>query len=423
MAISFFYYFYPMLRGLLLYCLFLILFAAAEGQVRDLDYYLQAGMANSPLLKDLNNQRRINSYDSLLIAAGRKPQVSFNGLLYYAPILNGYGYSEAITNGGAIGSQVVLSQDLFRRKSVEAHFSRMGLQNQSLSNSITLTENDIRKSITAQYLAAYAVYSEIGFNTKVLATLREEDTILKRLVQNGVYRQTDYLSFLVETQTQEINLNQLQIDLQKEMSALNLLCGITSDTVYELIRPDIEQKALIRWEQTPFFLRFKYDSLLIRNEKMLLDRSYKPAVRWFGDAGLLSNNPPVIYKNFGVSLGLSMSFPLYDGNKRKLGYDKLNASEETRKHYEDFYKTQYDQQLLQLNEELRKTRAMIPRLQEQAALAGRVIRDSRTLIDQGTLPVTDYVIALRNYMTIQHNLNQYEIKILQIINEINYWKQ
>jgi outer membrane protein TolC len=423
MAISFFYYFYPMVRGLLFLYFFLTLFPVAEGQVRDLDYYLQAGMTNSPLLKDLHNQRRINSYDSLFIAAGRKPQVGFNGLLYYAPILNGYGYSEAITNGGAVGSQVVLSQDLFRRKSVEAQFTGMGLQNQALSNTIALTENDIRKSITAQYLIAYAVYSEIGFTTKVLATLREEDTILKRLVEGGIYRQTDYLSFLVEMQSQEITLNQLQIDLQKETSALNLLCGITSDSVYELIRPDIEQKALIRWEQTTFFLRFKYDSLLIRNEKMLLDRSYKPSVRWFGDAGLLSNNPPEMYKNFGVSLGLSMTFPLYDGNKRKLGFDKLNTLEETRRYYEDFYRTQYDQQLLQLNEELSKTRAMIPRLQEQAVLAARVIRDSRTLIDQGALPVTDYVIALRNYMTIQHNLHQYGIKILQIINEINYWKQ
>jgi outer membrane protein TolC len=413
-----------MQRWIVLLWLYLGVFLSlTDAQIRDLDFYLQQGLSNSPFLKDLSNQRRSNALDSLLITAGRRPQVNFDGLLYYAPVINGYGYSEAITNGGTIGSQVAVFQDIFNSKTLDARFSKIGVQNQAIFNTITLTKNDLEKNITAQYLTAYSINNEISFNTKLLTTLREEEAILKQLVQGGLYKQTDYLTFLLELQTQELTINQLQIEFQRDLSALNILSGITNDTVFELVKPDIEQKALMRWEQSPFFLRFKYDSLLIQNEKVMIDRSYKPAVRWFGDAGLLSNDPPVVYKNFGISLGLSMTFPIYDGDKRKLGYEKLNTSEETRRNYEDYYKMQYDQQLLQLNAELRKTREMMPGLRKQQALAEQVLDQSRTLIDKGELPVTDYVIALKNFMTIQHNLNQYEIKIFQIINEINYWKQ
>jgi outer membrane protein TolC len=83
---------------------------------------------------------------------------------------------------------------------------------------------------------------------------------------------------------------------------------------------------------------------------------------------------------------------------------------------------QYDQQLLQLSEELRKTREMIPRLKDQLNLAESIIRQSKELINNGSMSITDFLMAIRNYIAIQKNLNQYDIKTLQIINEINYWR-
>src|SRR5881296_1474190 len=69
-------------------------------QSRDLNFYLSAAIQNSPLLKDYSNQYQLKRIDSLLILAGRKIIITGTGEILIAPIINGYGYDEAITNEG-----------------------------------------------------------------------------------------------------------------------------------------------------------------------------------------------------------------------------------------------------------------------------------------------------------------------------------
>jgi outer membrane protein TolC len=409
---------YPFITIIFLCCVFHL----TNAQVRTLDYFLQQGISNSPLLKDLNNQIRLNSIDSLLIKARQKPQVNFDGMLYYAPIINGYGYSEAVTNNANLSSLLGVSQNIFNSKTLEARYLNIGIQNQALSNSSRITENDLKKAITTQYLITYSLLNEINLARSLVVSMHDEEKLIKQLVGEGIYKQTEFLSFLVEMQSQELELNDMQIQYRKELSVLNMLSGISDKTMYDLSKPEITLIEPLQPEMSPFFLRFKYDSLLIQNERLLIDRNYKPVVKWFSDAGILSNDPAVIYKNFGLSVGLSLSLPVFDGHQRNLNYEKLNTSEETRRNYQNYFSMQYDRQLEQMNEELRKTREMMPQLSGQLNLAGSIILQSKELINIGSMSITDYLIAIRNYMAIQKNLNRYEIKMLQIINEINYWR-
>ncbi len=391
-------------------------------QVRTLDYFLQAGLTNSPLIKDLNNQMRMNSVDSLLIKANRLPQIKFNGLMMYAPIIHDYGYSEAITNGGNLISVIQASQNIFNNKTIEAQYRKIGLQNQSLSNSSRITEKDLKKAITEQYLTVYSVSNEMTSLKTIVKSSRDEESILKQMMEKGIYRQTDYLSFLIELQSQELDLNDLELKYNKELSGLKLLCGIKDTNSYQLSMPEITHP-LGKSDHSPFFLHFMIDSLNIQNEKIIIDRNYKPSVNWLTDAGLVNNDPMVIYKNFGISIGMSLTLPVYDGNQRKLNYQKLKMSEETRKGYEDFFRQQYDRQLLQLNDELKRTFEIVPKLKQQYTLAESIVRQDKELLNMGGISVIDFVIAVKNLITIKQNLNQNEIKVLRIINEISYWEE
>ena len=392
-------------------------------QVRSLDDFIQNGLSNSPLLKDLNNQVRSNTIDSLLIKSTRYPKIDFNGYYSYAPVINGYGYSEAITNGNNFITTLNLSQPLFNQKTLEAKYSKIGYQNQSLENNIKITENDVRKAITDQYLVAYSVNRELAFKMTLLESMKEEEDILKRLTENGVYKQTDYLSFRVELQGALLSINNLKIQYGKELATLNYLCGISDTAVYDLPQPNVELRFPSPPPLSPLFQRFRIDSLSILNEKTLLDRNYKPAVNWFSDAGVISNDPSVIYKNFGFNLGISFSLPVFDGNQRRLNYQKLKTFEETRKGYRDYFSNQYYQQIRQLNDELEQTKALLMQLQQEVDLTEALVKQDRELLGAGGISITDYVMALRNYILIQHYMNQYQVMILQIINEINYWRQ
>jgi outer membrane protein TolC len=392
-------------------------------QVNSLDFFINQGLLHSPVLKDIGNQLSVNTVDSLLVKAGQMPKVSFNGLLYYAPVINGIGYSEVITNISNITSVASVSQRIFNQKVIEAQYSKYAIQNQTLRISSKITENDLRKAITLQYLAACSVSNDVTFNRELLASSKDEELILKQLVEKGQYRQVDYYSFMFELKSQELLVNDLQIQYKKEISDLNILCGL-SDTIYsELSLPDMKLNPPVNEAASLFFTRFIVDSLRIQNEKLQVDRNYNPSLNWFADGGIVNNLPRDIVKNVGVSAGLSLSVPIYDGKQRKLNYDKLKIAENTRTNYADYFKKQYSRQLQQLYSELKETREIIPQVTQQLDFAEMVIKQDKNLLNTGNISIIEYIAGLRNYISVRRNLNQYQVRILQIIAEINYWNQ
>jgi hypothetical protein len=392
-------------------------------QENSLDYFINQGLVHSPVLKDISNQLNSNTIDSLLVKAVQKPQVNYNGLLYYAPVINGIGYSEVITNISNITSVVYVTQRIFNQKVIDAQYSKIGLQNQTLRVSSKITENDLKKAITMQYLTAYAVTNDITFNKELLASSHDEERILKLLVERGQYKLVDYYSFMVELQAQELLLSELQIQYQKEISGLYALCGLRDTISGQLSLPEIYLNSPVNAANSPFFTRFIVDSLRIRNEKLQIDRGYNPSFNWFADAGLVNNMPRDIAKNFGFSAGLSLSIPIYDGKQRKLNYEKLKIAENTRTNYADYFKRQYSTQLQQLYTELKKYQEIIPMVIRQLDYAELVIKQYKDLLNSGNISITDYVLGLKNYISVKRNLNQYKVKILQIKTEINYWNQ
>ena len=411
-----------MLRRWLVIGLVFIFATTCFSQIRSLGYFVQQGLENSPLLKNFYNQVRINSLDSLIVKSTRVPQVNFNGLLSYAPVVNGYGYNEAITNGGNLISVMNVSQTVFNKKTIDAQFAKIALQSRSAVNASTVSERDLRRAITAQYLAVCSVFSDITFEKQLISQGRDEEKMLAGMVQNGLYKQTEYLSFLLELESLELQLGNSQMQYLREISGLNRMCGMSDTSGFEPVIPDLALKISDKDGGSPFFQQFTIDSLVIQNDRLLTERNYKPKMAWFADAGLVTNDPALIGKNFGLSMGVSFSMPVYDGNQRKLNFEKLRTSELTWQNYRNFFKVQYNQQLRQLFESLKLAIDLIPRFRRHLDLAETIVRQNKQLLNNGGISITDFVIAVKNYEAIQANLNQYQIRVLQIINEINYWK-
>src|SRR3954471_19437014 len=86
--------------------IWLLFTAAAFGQNYSLDFYIGQGISNSPLLRDYQNQVLSNQVDSARIRATYKPQVGVTSNNSYSPVINGFGYDYAITNGGNVSALV-----------------------------------------------------------------------------------------------------------------------------------------------------------------------------------------------------------------------------------------------------------------------------------------------------------------------------
>ncbi|TSA62586.1 MAG: TolC family protein [Sediminibacterium sp.] len=403
--------------------IFLVLVNIAKAQEKSLAYFIENGLENNPLLKDYRYQQRSNLIDSLRILAGYQPQVNAVSTSNYAPTIGGWGYDGAITNGTNFSQLMTVSKRLVSKENLQNQQAAIQLLNESLINNGKITEQDLKKSIIAQYITAYGDWLQLGYNKEVLALLKKQQNLLKNLTEKTVYRQTDYLSFLVTMQQQEFLISQLTVQYQNDYSSLNYLCALKDTIAVALQKPSIELALIPEAETSIFYQQYKTDSLRLKNSDALIDFSYKPKVNLYGDGGYLSSFAPEAYKNFGISVGVNITVPIYDGKQKKMQHDKISIAEQSRQDYRDYFKKQYAQQIAQLFQQLHATQQLIAQTNQQLSFSAALIEANQKLIETGDAHMADYILAINNYLTIKNNLTLNTITQLQLINQINYWSR
>jgi outer membrane protein TolC len=392
----------------------------AYNQSRNLDFYISTGIQNNPLLNDYRNQISSSLSDSMLIKAAKKPLIEAKSQLLYSPFYKNFGYDDVITDGGNYSGVVSVSQNIFNKKELTNKYKAVDIQKRALNNSSRITITELKKTITSQYLTAFSSYTDFLFNKSFLELMEKENEIIKQFVKNGIAKQTDYLSLVVETQSQEILISQLKNQYKKDLSLLNQLCGLNDSVSYELSDPEIGIKGTSEIARSPAYIQYKIDSIRIQNEIIAIDIRYKPKVSWFADAGFLTSNPWNFYKHFGYSAGLSLSVPLYDGKQRDIEKQKLEINESSRQVYQNTYYKQYYQQIQQFNEELRNLKDMSVRFNEQLKTSDQLLKALKDQLESGMIQITEYINALKNFKTINRNINLLNMQKLQVINDMNF---
>ena len=393
---------------------------SAYNQSRDLDFYLKQAVQNSPLLNDYRNQVRSSYADSLLIRAAKKPLVEAKSQLLYSPVYHNFGYDEVVTDGGNYTAVMGVSQPFFNKKEINNKFEAVDLQKRSINNSTQISINELNKIITDQYLISFSEYNDFLFNKNFLELLAKENEIVKQFVKGGVAKQTDYLSLLLETQSQEILVNQLKSLYRKDLMLLGQLSGLNDSAWYDLTDPKIEIRGTANIEKSPNYIQYKIDSIRIENEKMAIDIRYRPKVNWFADAGFLTSNPWNFYKHFGYSAGLSLSIPVYDGKQRGIEKQKLELNENSREAYQSTYAKEYFQQIQQLNLDLKALNVMSAQVENQLKTSQQLINTFREQLEAGIIQMTEYINAIKNFKTTSRNINLIYVQKLQVINQMNF---
>ena len=398
-------------------------YSVSLAQTYTLDHYLELAQNNSPLLKDLKNQVASAKLDSMRLRAGLKPQVTASSAGLYSPVINGYGYSGAITNEHTLSALVGVNKQLIGRNYLNSQLATIALQQDSLINASQLSVQDLKKAIVGQYITAYGSLQQLKFSQEVVELLSKEDTVFKKLTRSNVYKQGDYLAFLVTLKQQQIQLLQARIQYKTDYATLNYISGITDTAMVELSEPKIQKAVLPYAENSIFFRKFRLDSLRLSNSNALIDYSYKPKANIFAEGGYNSDFMGQAYKNWGSAFGFGVTVPIYDGGQRKLLHKKVQLQEETRQYYKYFYSRQYKQQIDQLNQQIDETEKLFGQINEQIKYSETLIKVDTHLLQTGDLKIADMILAINNYLTIKNLLTQTTVNRLQLINQLNYWNK
>lgn len=396
---------------------------SVRAQSRSLDEYVQTALRNSPLINDLKNQIASGKLDSIRLRAGYKPQVMASSTGTYAPVINGYGYEQAITNGQTLNALMGVNQAVISKNYLNAQLKEVEFSKDSLGNTIKLSEQDLKRTITTQYITAYGSLLQYQFNKEVVDLLAKEEDLLKKLTRNNVYRQSDYLAFLVTLKQQQLQLSQSHLQYKSDFTTLNYLSGITDTAIVQLADPDLQRTITPDAGSSIFFQQFRTDSIRLKNSHQLVDYSYKPKISLFADGGYNSDFSYQAYKNFGTSVGFTIALPIYDGGVRKLQHKKISLQENTRQAYQSFFSVQYRQQIAQLNQQINDNAALEQQISDQFKYSESLIKVDTQLLETGDVHIADLIIAINNYLSVKNMLTQTNISKLQLVNQLNYWNK
>lgn len=395
----------------------------APAQKRPLDFFTEQAITNSPLVRDLQNQVKINQLDSLLILATQRTQVTFSSTNTYAPVIGGFGYDKAITNGANVSALVGVNKSLLNGVGNRVQFANIKLLSDAVRNNTLLTIQDIKRAVISQYITTYGDLLQLTFSGQIQASLIREEKILKKLTENNVYKQVDYLTFFVTLQQNEFKLKQQINQYRNDYATLNYLSGIADTSQPELETPAIELINSFDINQSPFFKKYYIDSLANLSSRSLIDITYRPKLNVFADAGYNSSLEYKPYKNLGTSVGISLLIPIYDGKQKDLQYRKIAAQEDTRVANRQFFTRQYYQQTAQLKQQLQAATELINDINLQLKYIETLITLNEKLLQTGDVRVYDYILALNNYLNAKNIINDNTITRLQLINQLNYWSR
>jgi outer membrane protein TolC len=392
-------------------------------QQKDLDYYLARGLQNSPLLAGYQNQIKSVKIDSMRIGAEQKLQINGHSMNYYSPVIRGWGYDEVITDGANISAVVEVSRQFTGRNNLLSQYRSLELLNQATYLQGRISENELSRNIIGRYIDAYGSQQQYRVNKEVLGILQEGERLVKVLTEKGIYKQTEYLSMLIGLRQQELlterNCNQCRTDFGN----LIYLCGLYDTALVMLPEPNLGVNIPPDILNSVYYQQFITDSLKLLTTDRLIDYSYRPKLSAYLDGGYFSSLAYTPWKNFGASIGLNLTVPVYDGHQKQMQHDQVAISEQNRANYRDFFTNQYRQQTDMLLRQLAANKKMIGQIDEQITFAKALIDANRILLGNGDISITDYLLSVNNYISANDLVIEHILSGYRILNELNYWSK
>ena len=390
--------------------------AAAPASPARLADFLLVARQNSPLLRETANQVGQNRLDSLVRARQNGVQVAgIASALYYPSITNSQGesvvgYDNAVTNGGNYAAIGQATKPILNRFQLQTDYQILANQGQVLRNTGRLAGLDLRRSITDQFLTAYAAGTLLRFSRSLLGQLRQQDGQLRQLVNAGIFKQTQYLSFYLSVRTQEVSVEQNRLAYRRELGTLRALAGVADTALIALETPTPPAHRPLAGLLAPSQRQYTLDSLRLLLDRRAVDAAYRPRVSAVLDAGLQSSSylPLALARSIGIGGGLQLAVPVFDGHQRQLQYQRLALSEQSRRGYRQFLTVQRRQQYEQLEGLIRASDALLARIREQVRVADALVGAARQQLATGDIAILDYLNLVTSYRQLQFSLTQAE---------------
>jgi outer membrane protein TolC len=421
----------------IIFLIFLLISLKSGAQQPDLDYFLEKAKANSPLINRSKNESIIADLDLKQIQSIlSKPEINIESGILFAPIISRdnnttrfqlvsegadkyTGYDLASTDGGQYQAVVALRQSLFTGSRYQTYSEMAGISKKINENNINLTVHETEQLVTYQYLLCQKSKMEADNSSSIIKEIEDQLAILKRLVENGIYRQTDLLILQIELKNYQVELNSIQAEYRNNLYDLYLLCGEEDTILSDIQEIDLQLKSS-EISDSQFLTSYRLDSLNVLSSLSIEELKYKPEIGVFADAGLNAVYLPS-FNRLGFSTGITFKMNLFDGNQKKIMREKttidLNTIWFEKNNFvtkNDIYKTKTLSNIKSLDERININA-------EQTLQYSALYEAYNKELSQGEVSVIDYKNLLKDIVVKKHEGLLLKIEKQMLINSYNYW--
>ena len=416
--------------------LFLLFIVSIHAQEYNLDYFLVKAKDNAAALKENKNLLKIGEIQNTLITEQNNGfKVDATSEVLFAPFFNSngkaievtttpssnaYGYDVGITNGGLYSAQLNITKNLFNKSVTDNLLFQNKLQNDAISLSSEDIWHNLKKNVIDTYILVYQYQLQEDFTKELKSDLEKRLQVVELLVKRGILLESDYLLIKLDIDAKNLELQQILTNLEYTNTQLYNLCGIPVENHKKLEAPLLELSKSNTQEKFFFEKKFENDSLQILAERNVFESQYKPQVSLYGNSGLNATDAANIPHNFGLSAGVKLTIPIYDGNQKK--YNALQN--ELKQENLDFYK---ENNAIQLQNNLKSLEQQIEALNNNSELTEAQIKQQLNILEifkgklaQGQISIIDYLLLIQNYKLTVYTKLQMQTNLWLLYNAYNF---
>jgi len=415
----------------------LIVFKITNAQQRNLNFFLEKAKITSPLIQKNKNDTKIIELDLKQTERILKnPEINLESNVLFAPIIthtnntnrlditsagadNYSGYDLGITNGGQYQAFVSLKQPLLGSMNYKVYSQKSDISHKQNENSTTMTIHEIEQLVGYQYILCLKSKAQLKNAEIVQKQLDEQLSIMKKLVEQAVYKQSDLMLLQIERQNLELSNKSFEDDYKNNMYDLNLLCGIkdSAEVDIQYLNLQLKPESL---SDSQFLASYKLDSLGIIADQSISELKYKPQLSAFANAGLNAVNVPT-FNRLGFSAGLTFSLNLYDGNQRKLEKEKSSMNINTLQFEKNHFITQREINKDKIKSQLKSLDERRLILENQLSQYDKLYKVYENELSQGLVSVMDFKNLLKDITTKKQDYLLQEMEKQLLVNSYNYW--
>ena len=273
--------------------------------------------------------------------------------------------------------------------------------------------------VSRQYILCELSKQQSEISKSLLEKLNDQVSIMKRLVENAIYKQTDLMLLKIETENFKIEYEKYLSEYRKNLYDLNLICGIPDTNLVEIkqVKLTIKPDTL---KYSRFLKKFTLDSMDVMAQFDMFKQKYRPQLNIFANAGMNATYLPA-FNRFGFATGINFTWNIFDGHQKKIEQNKSFVKIQNIEFEKSYFVNRYNTNKEKFITQIKTIEKQINIVKNQLDEYEELMKLYKIELSQAQISIMDLKNLIRDISAKKQEYLRLQMTKQILISLYNYW--